>query len=186
MRSSSSGVCLECPAGTYKLLLETGGSRCRQCHANFDTLDPSFGIDGCGCNVGYMGPNTDGFMSPGSTLEQTEYSDGWLGVFYIYDGATMQNKDFVGFDALIPAVRNHLLHINYPSRGHFPWAPGAFAARWRGVIRITTPGIYTFHVNSNDGAWLWINEVSLLSTMEEGTRCRFQLELPHLPLETTM
>ena len=38
--SSSSGVCLECLRGSYKLLLETGGSRCRTCPANSDTLDP--------------------------------------------------------------------------------------------------------------------------------------------------
>ena len=62
--SSSSGVCLECPRGSYKLLLETGGSRCNRCHTNSDTLNPSFGIDRCGCNVVYMGPNTNGFISP--------------------------------------------------------------------------------------------------------------------------
>jgi len=60
--NDGSGVCVECPRGSYKLLLEAGKSGCRTCPANSDTLDASFGIDGCGCNVGYMGPNTDGFV----------------------------------------------------------------------------------------------------------------------------
>jgi len=163
MRSTGSGACLRCPTGSYKLLLDTGESWCTACHANSDKLDPFLGIDGCGCNVGYTGPNTDGFMRPGSTQVLTEYSEGWLGEFYIYIRGTMDNPAFLGFDALIPAHKTNLLHINYPHRGTFPWAPGSFAGRWRGVIRITKAGSYSFHVNSDDGSWLWINEVMVVN-----------------------
>ena len=62
--NDGSGVCVECPRGSYKLLLEVGESGCRTCPANSDTLNASFGIDGCGCNAGYMGPNTGGFVGP--------------------------------------------------------------------------------------------------------------------------
>ena len=152
-------ACVACALGTYKDFI--GNAECLACP--MDSIAPSIGTvtclacensytmgDGrkiCSCNAGYVD-------NRGVEL----YIDGWVGQHYAYDGA-MQSSAYTGYDALTPAVSTKLLTIYYPSRGYFPWQPGQFSSRWRGIIRIVEAGVYTFHLNSDDGSWLWVDEI---------------------------
>jgi len=51
------GICTQCPPGFFKYVSLTGSSECRPCSAHSSTLDPAEGVNGCGCNVGFSGPN---------------------------------------------------------------------------------------------------------------------------------
>ena len=79
------------------------------------------------------------------------YSDGWIGGFYAYNVA-MESVNYVGYDALTPVATNKLLHINYPHKGIFLTSLSAFGGQWTGVIGITTDGLYSFRVSSDDGS----------------------------------
>jgi len=51
------GICTQCPTGFFKSVFLNGSSECRICPTASSTLDPSEGVDGCGCNAGFSGPN---------------------------------------------------------------------------------------------------------------------------------
>jgi len=96
----------------------------------------------------------------GSYYDAT-FKTGWLGQHYTFSTA-MENSNYVGFDALTPTITTQLTTINYPHRGTWPWEPGQWGSRWRGIINIVTAGAYTFYLNSDDGSWLWVNDVMIV------------------------
>ncbi|HHT9112839.1 MAG: hypothetical protein HZA47_02055 [Planctomycetes bacterium] len=40
--------------------------------------------------------------------------------------------------------------------------PSPFSAMWKGYIEINTPGIYTFKLTSDDGSWLYIDDILVI------------------------
>ena len=55
---SSDGRCRECSVGSYKLVTQDGSGECQTCPSNSETLDPSRGKNGCGCNIGFSGADS--------------------------------------------------------------------------------------------------------------------------------
>ena len=144
--------CTSCPAGKYS---SSNASSCQDCpDDSFSTASNITLIFGsaypstCACNVGYFG-----LVS--SAISQT----GFLGQWYEYS-AEMTSREFVGFGGLTPLLTTTDPHINFGSRSAFPWPQETpYAVRWTGHVLITSPGEYTFETDSDDGSWIWINEV---------------------------
>jgi len=96
------------------------------------------------------------------TYNDVTFTNGWFGQYYTYAQA-MENSNFLGFDALTPVVTSNTATIHFPNRGTWPWESAQWGARWRGIITIVTAGAYTFSLNSDDGSWLWVNEVMIVN-----------------------
>jgi len=162
-------ICLACPLGTYKDLI--GISSCLSCPAN--SIAPLIGSVACmECENSFTAGDGREFCSCNSEYvdnrDQKTLVDGWIGQYYTWQGSFQESN--INFKWWTPVVTNQLSTIYYPNQIFFPWPwtphsgtlfqkKSQFGARWQGIIRIVQAGVYTFHLTSDDGSWLWVNEV---------------------------
>jgi len=56
---------------------------------------------------------------------------------------------------------NKDIEFNWFHEGKKP-IPSPFSAIWKGYLEINTPGIYTFKLTSDDGSWLYIDDILVI------------------------
>jgi len=126
-------------------------------------------LGGAGMILSYSGPDTGGstIVVP-STVLKPEMPDIFGGLtaefFYIpsMSGSAMYMPEL---GSLTPDLTRVDPEVNYATTGG-TW-PGLqegekFAARWTGGLKITTPGDYIFSIESDDGSFLYLDEVQLI------------------------
>ncbi len=91
----------------------------------------------------------------GLTVEFREWAGDDLGRWAAVVEGLQQSSNIVG-----SAIARQVLHVGNPFQ---PSSPRRFAASYRGFLQIDTPGVYSFFVNSDDAAFLFINQYKVYS-----------------------
>jgi len=89
--------------------------------------------------------------------------------YYWYDG---HNDRYAGY-----IFSRHELYINFVKTSELmsrpDWKPGltlaeGYAVSWKGLLKAPVTGAYTFYTHSDDGSFVWFEDIPLISQFWEG------------------
>ena len=147
-----------CVSGQY-----VSSNTCVNCPIYSNSPAGSTAVAACVCNAGFTAPSGGPCLRQcaAGSYNENVFTSGWFGQYYTY-APEMENSNYLGFGALTPVGTSNTANINFPRLGTWPYEARQWGARWRGIITIDIAGQFTFSLNSNDGSWLWVNEVMIV------------------------
>ena len=108
-----------------------------------------------------------------------------------FNNEGMNSPGLVDLTNRLPDIVTVEEDINYPKigaawttdlLGNLPWE-NEFSLRATGYIEITTPGIYTFEINADDGYQLWVDGEDIASGINNADRGDIELDIGKIPIQ---